>query len=178
MGRQRWDPGSLWAIEGLLWIDHQHLCVFGNRWKQKEVSAGQNISDLVRDLRNQGKFWGLRIIGSSICQVKDIQGMILVLFKTTSTMITYEFGEILHRYIYMGFRKALKFHQFYFGDELQNLTDVDLEENYKLQEVLEEIKEEDKDIDDAAGKEMVYGSGIGFGDGTAFGLIKPNAVRF
>ena len=154
MGRQRWDPGSLWAIEGLLWIDHQHLCVFGNRWKQKEVSAGQNISDLVRDLRNQGKFWGLRIIGSSICQVKDIQGMILVLFKTTSTMITYEFGEILHRYIYMGFRKALKFHQFYFGDELQNLTDVDLEENYKLQEVLEEIKEEDKDIEDAAGKEV------------------------
>ncbi|CAN6889798.1 unnamed protein product, partial [Brassica oleracea] len=80
--------------------------------------------------------------------------MILVLFKTTSTMITYEFGEILHRYIYMGFRKALKFHQFYFGDELQNLTDVDLEENYKLQEVLEEIKEEDKDIEDAAGKEV------------------------
>ncbi|KAF2560084.1 hypothetical protein F2Q68_00015802 [Brassica cretica] len=84
MGRQRWDPGSLWAIEGLLWIDHQHLCVFGNRWKQKEVSAGQNISDL-------------------------------------------------------------------------NLTDVDLEENYKLQEVLEEIKEEDKDIEDAAGKEVNVG---------------------
>ncbi|CAN6893832.1 unnamed protein product, partial [Brassica oleracea] len=62
MGRQRWDPGSLWAIEGLQWIDHQHQCVFGNRWKQKEVSAGQNLSDLARDLRNQGKFWGLRII--------------------------------------------------------------------------------------------------------------------
>ncbi|KAF3538918.1 hypothetical protein F2Q69_00023790 [Brassica cretica] len=66
MGRQRWDPGSLWAIEGLQWIDHQHQCVFGKRWKQKEVSAGQNLSDLVRDLRNQGKFWGLRIIGSFI----------------------------------------------------------------------------------------------------------------
>ncbi|CAN7091071.1 unnamed protein product [Brassica rapa subsp. narinosa] len=90
MGRQRWDPGSLWAIEGLQWIDHQHQCVFGNRWKQKEVSAGQYLSDLVRDLRNQGKFWGLRIIGSFI---------------------------------------SLKFHQFYFGDEFQNLTAVKLEEN-------------------------------------------------
>ncbi|KAF3538919.1 hypothetical protein F2Q69_00023791 [Brassica cretica] len=59
-------------------------------------------------------------------------------------MITNEFGEILHRYIYMGFRKALKFHQFYFGDEFQNLE-------------LEEIKEEDKNIEDAEGKEVNVG---------------------
>ncbi|CAG7862763.1 unnamed protein product, partial [Brassica rapa] len=88
--------------------------------------------------------------------------MIFVLFKTKSTMITNEFGEILHRYIYMGFRKALKFHQFYFGDEFQNLTAVKLEENDKLQKVLEEIKEEDKDIEDAEGKEVNVGlAGIG-----------------
>ncbi|KAH0910726.1 hypothetical protein HID58_034047, partial [Brassica napus] len=85
---------------------------------------------------------------------KSREDMIFVLFKTKSTMITNEFGEILHRYIYMGFRKALKFHQFYFGDEFQNLTAVKLEENDKLQKVLEEIKEEDKDIEDAEGKEV------------------------
>ncbi|WZZ78933.1 hypothetical protein YC2023_099505 [Brassica napus] len=101
MGRQRWDPGSLWAIEGLQWIDHQHQCVFGNRWKQKEVSAGQNLSDLARDLRNQGNLGRF--------------------FIATYTW------------------KALKFHQFYFGDEFQNLE-------------LEEIKEED-----AEGKEVNVG---------------------
>ncbi|CAN7002124.1 unnamed protein product [Brassica oleracea var. botrytis] len=81
--------------------------------------------------------------------------MIFVLFKTKSTMITNEFGEILHRYIYMGFRKALKFHQFYFGDEFQNLE-------------LEEIKEEDKNIEDAEGKEVNVGSVV-----TGIGSLKP-----
>ncbi|KAG2243024.1 hypothetical protein Bca52824_095134 [Brassica carinata] len=94
-----------------------------------------------KSFRSRKRFEKSReVLGSKdYCQIKDIQGMIFVLFKTKSKMITNEFGEILHRYIYMGFRKALKFHQFYFGDEFQNLE-------------LEEIKEED-----AEGKEVNVG---------------------